>query len=407
MNRTSHKKPNANFCALIEDAVAPFLGMLRAAGYPQCTLARKETVVRSFLRWAQDKGIEFRAVERQHLDTFLGPPQRRPRACLKAGESVLLLLMTYLHHGSPKPNLNAMRDLFGLYVEHLRKDRGLAKNSVLVYSQFVRDFLVYQAAVGGRAIERSLTAATIHDFLLTHSQGRSDEYGRLLATSLRSFFRFLYLRGLVAQDFSGAVPTTCKCRPAAVPTFLSPEETDRVLAATDRITVNGRRDYAVLLLLARLGLRAGEIARLELDDLRWRSGAVIVHGKGRMVEPLPLLAEVGEALAQYLAGRGQQESRRVFLRVYPPCEGLAGPAAVGHIVRAALRRAGVRRSGRGAAHLFRHGLATQMIRRGATLTEISEVLRHRSLLTTAVYTHLSFEALRAVAGHWPLVGGLR
>jgi site-specific recombinase XerD len=381
--------------------------MLRAAGYPECTLARKEAVVRTFVRWAQEDGIDLRTVERQHFDAFLGPPQGKRRSCLKAGQSVLLLLMAYLRHGSEKPELNVIRDLFGHYVGHLQKDRGLAENSVLVYSQFVRDFLVYQTAVDGRAIERSLTAATIQDFLLAHIQDRSDEYGPLLATSRRSFFRFLYLRGLVAQDFSGAVPTTCKCRQAAVPTFLSPEETDRVLAATDRFTVTGRRDYAVLLLLARLGLRAGEIVRLELDDLRWRSGEVIVHGKGRMVEPLPLLAEVGDALVQYLAGRGQQESRRVFLRVYPPCEGLAGPATVGHIVRAALRRAGVRRSGRGAAHLFRHGLATQMIRSGATLTEISEVLRHRSLLTTAMYTHVSFEALRAVAGHWPLVGGLR
>ena len=162
------------------------------------------------------------------------------------------------------------------------------------------------------------------------------------------------------------------------------------------------------MLLARLGLRAREIVLLELDDVRWRTGEIIIHGKGRVIEPLPLLADVGEALARYLReDRRKNESRRVFQRVYPPNGGLAGPAAAGHIVRAALARAGVRRPGRGAAHLFRHGLATQMIRSGATLTEIAEVLRHRSLNTTAVYAHVSFEALRAIAGPWPVTGGVQ
>jgi site-specific recombinase XerD len=294
---TSHREPHADSSALIKDRIAPFLDMLQAAGYPVRTLARKAFVVRAFLQWAQENGIDLRKVERQHLEAFLGSPQGRRRICLKAGQSVLVLLTVYLRHGPAKPGFNAIRDLFGRYMDHLRKDRGLAENSVLVYGQFVRDFLVYQTAVAGGAIERSFTAATIRDFLLAHIHGRSGEYGRLLATSLRSFVRFLYFRGIVTQDLSGAVPTTCKCRQAGVPAFLSPEETDRVLATTDRLTVTGRRDYAVLLLLARLGLRAGEIVRLELDDLRWRGGEIMIHGKGRLVEPLPLLAEVGQALA--------------------------------------------------------------------------------------------------------------
>jgi site-specific recombinase XerD len=193
-----------------------------------------------------------------------------------------------------------------------------------------------------------------------------------------------------------------------VPAFLSPEEINRVLAATDRSTATGRRDHAILLLLARLGLRAGEIVTLELDDIRWRSGEIIIRGKGRIIESLPLPADVGEALARYLhEDRSIREGRRVFRRVYAPAVGLTGPAAVGHIVRLALKRAGVQRSGRGAAHLFRHGLATQMIRKGASLAEISEVLRHRSLNTTAVYAQVSFEALRTLARPWPVIRGDR
>lgn len=229
-----------------------------------------------------------------------------------------------------------------------------------------------------------------------------------MAITLRSFFRFLFFCGELPTDLSGAVPMVCKAQRTAPPAFLSPDEMVRMISATDQSTLVGRRDRAVLLLLARLGLRAGEIVLLELDDIHWRTGKIMIRGKGRVIEPLPLVDDVGEALARSLReGHPKDECRRVFRRVYPPYGGFAGPAAVGHIVRTALARAGVQPSGRGAAHLFRHGLATQMIRSGATLTEISEVLRHRSLNTTPLYTHVSFEALRAVAAPWPLMGGAR
>lgn len=157
-------------------------------------------------------------------------------------------------------------------------------------------------------------------------------------------------------------------------------------------------------------LRAGEVVSLEMDDLRWRSGEIIVRGKGRILDHLPLISEVGEALAAYIRDdRGVSSSRRVFLRTWAPRVGLSGPAAVGHIVRKALTRADIRRSGRGAAHLFRHGLATAMIRSGASLAEIAEVLRHRSQNTTAIYSQVAFESLRMVAQPWPgrATGGVR
>lgn len=307
---------------------------------------------------------------------------------------------------TPHPKPEQEEPLVSRYVSYLRKDRGLAENSVLVYTPFIRDLLADQVAKTGDVSVKAFDATMIRSFLLEHIRGRSGEYARLLATALRSFFRFLFLCGDLPTDLSASVPTVCKPRRAAMSAFLSPEEIDRVIAATDPATLTGRRDYAVLLLLARLGLRAGEIVLLELDDIHWRTGEIVIRGKGRVVEPLPLLADIGEALARYLReDRSASESRRVFQRVYPPHVGLTGPAAIGHIVRGALARAGVRRSGRGAAHLFRHGLATQMIRRGASLTEISEVLRHRSLNTTAVYAQVAFEALRTVARPWPVMGG--
>jgi len=275
------------------------------------------------------------------------------------------------------------------------------------YAPFIRDFLRSQnAGNGGFVLPDAFDARMIRNHLLARSKGRSGEYMRLMAAALRSFCHFLFLRGDTPRDLASAVPTVRKWRQSSVPTFLTPEQEETILACTDRSSPRGRRDYAILLLLARLGLRAGEIVALELDDILWRSAELVVHGKGKMVEHVPLLDDVGEALAMYLRdARGASASRRVFLRMWAPRVGLTGPAAVGHIVRLAFARAGCRPACRGAAHLFRHGLATTMIRHGASMAEIAEVLRHRSQDSTAIYAKVSFEALRGVARAWPATGG--
>jgi integrase/recombinase XerD len=153
------------------------------------------------------------------------------------------------------------------YVCHLRNDRRLAENSVLVYAPFIRKLIANQIAKTGSVSVDALNTTTIRSFLLEHIRGRSAEYARLLATALRSFFRFLYLCGDLPADLSASVPAVHKPRRSALAAFLSPQEVEGVLAATDRSTLTGRRDYAVLLLLARLGLRAGEIVLLELGDI--------------------------------------------------------------------------------------------------------------------------------------------
>jgi len=303
---------------------------------------------------------------------------------------------------------SSVAELKRRYLNYLRKERGLTENSIRVYSPLIGDFLTEQMARRGCISSQALGAPSIRDFLLERASNRSSEYSRLLATSLRSFFRFLYLHGETALDLSLTIPKVRRWRQAAVPAFLSPEEVERTLSAPDRSTPRGRRDYAILLLLARLGLRAGEVVTLELGDIDWRAGEILVRGKGRLLERLPLPWDVGEALSVYLdKDRGTHASRRVFLRMLGPRVGLAGPAAVGHIVRWAFARAGLHSSGRGAAHRFRHSLATTMIRHGASMTEIAEVLRHRSQSTTAIYAKVDFEALRAVARPWPIPRGVQ
>jgi len=399
---------------LLDDEIEPFLQQLRAARYADESVHRKRAIAREFVQWAQQHLIVADDLNRNSAAEFVArlPQRARTRVALERATVHSFLKHLYtrgrLHIPSPEETGSGCDRYLGRYENYLRKDRGLADNSVHVYLPFIRDFLSSQAIQAGCLSQDAFDTLSIRNFLLAQTKGRSEEYTRLLATSLRSFFRFLFFTGGTARDLSSSVPMVRKYRMSKPPSFLSPEQTERVLAATDKTTSTGRRDYAVLLLLARLGLRAGEVVLLGLDDIRWRSGEILIRGKGRMLDHLPLVCDVGEALAAYIGDdRGVSASRRVFLRTWAPRVGLTGPAAVGHIVRKALARAGIRRSGRGAAHLFRHGLATKMIRHGASIAEIAEVLRHRSQNTTAIYTQVSFEALRTVAQPWPVMGGVR
>jgi integrase/recombinase XerD len=389
-----------------------FLDHLRVAGYAERTLRKKRWALRNLAQWAQQKGIAFSDLHNHDAAAFLALSSGRAKDFVAVQRRAVRQFQLFLRSKtgdahSPAPrSISVGRGLIRDYEDYLRNDRGLAENSIHVYIPFIHSFLASQPGQTCRSSQQPLDSLAIRDFVLSHIQHRSGEYVRLLGTALRSFLRFLFLSGWIARDLSPSVPTVRKYRQAVPPTFLSPEEVERVLAKTDRSTSTGCRDYAILLLLAQLGLRAGEIVALELEDLLWRSGEIMVRGKGRIVDRLPLLSEIGEALAAYLReDRDLGGSRRVFLRRLAPRAGLTGPASIGHIVRRALVRADIHRSGRGAAHLFRHGLATKMIRHGASISEIAEILRHRSQATTTIYTQVSFEALRTVALPWPGAGG--
>lgn len=221
--------------------------------------------------------------------------------------------------------------------------------------------------------------------------------------ALRSFFRFLLQHGEVERDLAIWVPTVAAWRLSTVPKYLKPEEVERLLKACDRSSATGRRDHAILLLLARLGLRAGEVAALQLDDIDWRAGEIMIRGKGLVHQRLPLLAEVGEALALYLCqDRPSRPVRQVFLRMRAPRRGLA-VSAISTIVRRALERAGLQVALKG-AHLLRHSLATGLLRQGASMTEIGEVLRHRLAATTEIYAKVDLDRLRSLAQPWPTGG---
>jgi integrase/recombinase XerD len=399
---------------LLDDEIEPFLEQLRAARYADETVHQKRAIAQEFAQWTQQSPISARNPGWNSTAEFIArlPQRAKTRVVLERATVRQFLEFLYTRGRLQRPLAKTAESGLDGYVrryeDYLRKDRGLAENSLNVYLPFIRNFLGTQTFQAGCLSQDAFETLNIRNFLISQTKDRSGEYTRLLATSLRSFFRFLFFTGETSRDLSSSVPMVRKYRMSTPPSFLSPEQTERALAATDRSTSTGRRDYAVLLLLARLGLRAGEVVSLDLDDIRWRSGEIVIRGKGRMLDHLPLVCDVGEALAAYIRDdRGVSSSRRVFLRTWAPRVALTGPAAVGHIVRRALVRAGIQRSGRGAAHLFRHGLATKMIRHGASIAEIAEVLRHRSQNTTAIYSQVSIEALRTVAQQWPVAGGVR
>lgn len=330
----------------------------------------------------------------------------RRSSCRQLSGSTLHNVNTTRPTSKPSQQPIDITALHNQYVAYLRDEKGLARNSILVYSLHTRNYLSTQVGKRNQVLQSAFDVNTMRTHILDYSKGRSGEYIRLMTVSLRSLCHFFFLHGYASSDSSEAIPRFRKHRLASVPNYLTPEQVQSVLAATDRSTRTGSRDYAILLLLARLGLRASEIVSLTLDDIRWRSGEISIHGKGQVVERVPLLSDIGEAIAAYLRDfRQDVPTRRLFLSGWVPHVGLSGPATIGHIVRRAFARIKFKPSSRGASHLFRHGLATNMIRQGASMAQIAQVMRHRSELTTATYAKVAFEDLRAVARPWPIVGG--
>jgi len=290
------------------------------------------------------------------------------------------------------------------FSRYLHEERLLAAATVVNYVPFIGRFLKDRFGAGPVELGK-LRAADVMRFVRHEAPRLHLKRAKLLTTALRSFLRYGCYRGEVAADLATAVPVVANWSMPLIPRAIGPDQVRRVLSRIDRRSGVGRRDYAILLLLARLGLRASEIVFLELEDIDWEAGCLTVRGKGGRRTQLPLPKEVGDAIVEYLRrGRPRTSSRRVFLCASAPTRGLLGASTLCTIVRRALHRAGVEAPTTG-AHQFRHGLAVEMLRRGASLGEIGELLGHRSPETTKLYTKVDLQALRTLALPWP--GGVR
>ena len=294
-----------------------------------------------------------------------------------------------------------LEELLAEYERYLLVERRLCEHAVFdEYVPPARAFLEGFATVDGLSLEQ-LSAADVTAFLVRECPRRGASRARNLVCALRSLLRYLHVVGVIDMPLVWAVPSVADLRDRTLPRGLEPAVVRRLLASCDRRTLLGRRDYAILLLLSRLGLRAGEVAAVGLDDIDWRAGLLLVRGKGSREDVLPLPVDVGEAIVSYLRYRPRCEGRAVFLRVTAPRAGL-NRSTVAWVVRAACDRAGLPRVG---SHRLRHTAATEMLRKGASLSEIGQVLRHHEQRTTALYAKVDREALRTLARPWPLPQG--
>jgi site-specific recombinase XerD len=410
-NNASNPPPKSD---LIASQVDPFLADLKKAGYPDNTLCTKRAALRKFICWRRQRKNAGADPDESEVKAFMTKACQLTVAHRSLASTALFGFLKHLRlHGmiqTPCPTVphTASWRLEQNYADFLRHEKGLANLSLRVYLPVAANLLKYLERKHGPAAFHQLDATLVRSFLLVHARNRSSEYVRLLAVSLRSFLRFLHVRGELGEDLTAAIPSVRKWSQTTVPKKLTPAEVDRVLAVPDRKTATGRRDYAILLLLAKLGLRAGEVITLQLNDVHWRTGEILIRGKGSRHDFLPLPHEIGTAIARYLRlDRGLRSTSRVFLRANAPRVPLTGPASIGHIVRRCLLCAGIERPKHIAAHLFRHTLASRMLQQGAKLPDIAEVLRHRSYSSTEIYAKIDFRSLNEVLRPWPVRGGVQ
>ena len=386
--------------------ITAFAQWARDQGYAWASRYRQVLLAACFSRWLGQQRISVRLVSAEHTARYL-----RWRVCrvkIHRGDAAALRqLVEFLRHKGvippkklPPVRLSPVEHETQAFETYLRNERMLADATIAYYVPFTRGFLADRFGKG-RVTLSQLCAGDVVRFVQRQAPRLHVKRAKQLTTALRSFLHYARYRGDIALDLAAAVPTVANWSMSSIPRAIPADAVRQLLASISRRTAVGRRDYAILLVLARLGFRASEVVRLELDDIDWDAGQVSVRGKGGYRTALPLPADVGEAIAAYLRhGRPPSPCRRVFLRARAPIRGFLGPSAIASVVRDALVRAGVSAPTKG-AHQFRHGLATQMLRHGASLTEIGEVLRHRSPETTQIYTKVDLEALRTLALPWP------
>jgi integrase/recombinase XerD len=382
-----------------------FAKELSRQGYTRNSACMQMRLVAHLSRWLEGEGLlDLQTLRQVEVDRFIHS-RRASGYTLQLTEKALQPILSHLRRlgAVPLPPVAAPDSpvdvLLERYRNYLTTERGLGGPTTRGYVEMIRPFLQSRISPDGLDLELDISAADVTAFVVARCPKLSRSPAKLTVTALRSLLGFLHIDGVITRSLAAAVPSVAGWRLAGLPKGLNVVEVRRLLISCDRRTSTGRRDYAVMMVLACLGLRAGEVAGLQLDDFDWRAGTLVVRGKGNRVERLPLPADVGDAIAAYLR-RGRPADalgRAVFIRVKAPHSALTS-GGVTQLVAAAASRAGL---GQIFAHRLRHTLATQMLRAGSSLREVGQVLRHRRALTTAIYAKVNRDALRTVARPWP------
>jgi site-specific recombinase XerD len=378
-----------------------FAKFLAREGYVPFTINAKLSLVADLSRWLKRRGLPLAKLDERTLKQF--HHYRRSsirRGDVFTGRQLLEFLRSIELIPAPlqKVDSTALGKLMQDYERFLSSECGLARTTVIGYLLIARRFLTEQ--FGDKALRlQDLRPQNLHRFILGQVRRVSRAHAGATVTALRSLLRFLRQRGAIETDLANSLFGVARWRLSHIPKSLPPDHVRRLLQCCDRNSPSGQRDYAILLLLARLGLRGGEVRSMTLDDLDWERGEIVVRGKGQRLERLPLPKDVGAALVHYLRYvRPTCSTRKVFIRAKAPRYGLR-LSAICCVVRRALKRAGLNPDFKG-AHLLRHSLATKMLNRGASLEEIGQLLRHRQPTTTQIYAKVDIKALRSIAMPW-------
>ena len=384
-----------------------FAQALSDAGFAEITARRHLRAAEHLTCWADRAGTPVSSLSEQSLDRF-DRHLRRCR-CLHFGHADRLNVLhgarMFLTHLREKGVISApvvecsVHDpgLLMAFRQWMRQQRGTCESTLYNYGIHIRALLRCLGEDPAKYEARSL-----RQLVMEASRERGWAAAKKCTTSLRMFLRFLIVEGRCAPELDAAIPVLAHWRLVSLPRYLQEDDVELLIASCDPALPVGRRDRAILLLLARLGLRAGDIVHLRLDDIDWKGAWIHVCGKGRRPTRLPLTREVGQALVAYLQkDRPITNTDAVFVRCRAPFQAFRSHCAVSAIVDRALRRANVSRPSRGAAHLPRHSLATSMLRHGASLQDVAVLLRHRSVETTQIYAKVDVTALRNIAQPWP------
>lgn len=379
-----------------------FRGELARCGYGPVRAGAHLELFTDLCEWTEREGIAPAGLDSSRVAAFLEDRRRRGRTDLVSPAGARPLI-GYLAGAGVIPRQQSVipdgpgREVLERYRRYLESERGLTEQTAEFYTKIAVTFTA--GLVRGGAIRwQEVRARDVTRFVAGICPQRRSRHAPEAVPALRSFLRFCHLDGIIPSALDGAVPPAAGTRISPLPKGIAEDDLALLLASCDREFPRGLRDYAVLVLLARLGLRAGEVAGMTLDDIDWRHGELAVCGKGRREEMLPLPADVGEAIAACLrSGRPESDSRHVFLRCYAPLRGLKGQAVTG-IVYEACDRAGIARAG---AHQLRHAAAARMLAGGAALSEVGEALRQRSAATTAIYARVDYARLAPLARPWP------
>lgn len=386
----------------LESYAAGFAADLFRVGYTRWSASKQLNLMARFSEWLADEDLQPAELMPGTVKRFLGARRTAGYTAYYSPKG-LVLLLRYLGASSAlvvptELKSTAVEAVLERYRTYLTAERGLANDTIRYYVNLVRPFLQGREKESGLDL-LGLAPRDVTDFILGECRNRRGKAAKLVVTALRSLLKFLHLEGKLARPLAAAVPSVAGWRMSGLPRFLEPAQVGKLLASCDRREKIGRRDFAILLLLARLGMRAGEVVGLQLEDIDWRVGELVVCGKGDRQERLPLPSDVGDAIVGYLChGRPPTaEGRALFVRHQAPHRPL-NRGSVSNIVRGAGKRAGL---GNLSAHRLRHTAATQLLRAGAPLEEIAQLLRHRSLTSTAIYAKVDRESLRTLARPWP------